>query len=423
MTMREYKLTKAHEKTLRDQAISESEPGPILRDFRVLLDLFGPEGVEAAGKYNLLPLKYIGELDDRLSRPLNLELKRPQLRSHPYLQGLHLLLRASGLGRVEGAGAKSRLVLDPAMLEQWDRLNPTEQYFNLIEAWLRFGRPEMVGESGSYGGDLLTACLLTWKSLPKEGHRFDAKQPQDVYVYGIGRSFYLLALMDLFGLLEVEQPRRPVTPWSPAGVKHAPFGDAFFTAIAAFEFDSIMGRASREVEEEEEEEEEEGALEMPHFGAWQPLFQPYFPEWRENLEFPEPAPREGEFIFRVSLGKVWRLIAMPAKATLDELVALILRSMKFDDDHLYEFTYRDRMGAEVSALHPSMEEGPWADMIPVGTLPLEPGRTMDLLYDFGDSWRFTIKLVRIDPPTAKARSPRIVESHGKAPEQYPNWDE
>ena len=93
-------------------------------------------------------MKFIGELDRRLSRPLHLELKRPQLRSHPYLQGLNLLLRASGLSRVEGTGAKARLVLDPAMRMQWDQLNPTEQYFNLLEAWLRFGRAEMVGETG-----------------------------------------------------------------------------------------------------------------------------------------------------------------------------------------------------------------------------------------------------------------------------------
>ena len=138
--------------------------------------------------------------------------------------------------------------------------------------------------------------------------------------------------------------------------------------------------------------------------------------------------REGTYIFRVSMddfrvspGEVWRLIAVPADATLDDLVNLVLRSVKFDDDHLYELTYRDRLGSNVSALHPAMDEGPWADQILIGTLPMEPGQTMQLLYDFGDSWRFTIKLERIDPDVKK-KTPRILESHGKAPEQYPNWD-
>ena len=134
-------------------------------------------------------------------------------------------------------------------------------------------------------------------------------------------------------------------------------------------------------------------------------------------------PREGRFIFRVSLGKVWRLIAMPADATLVDLVDWVLRSVEFDDqDHLYEFIYRDRLGAEARAFHPAMDEGPWADAIPIGTLPIEPGQTMQLVYDFGDNWKFTIKLERVDPPGGKAKAPRILESHGKAPEQYPDWE-
>ena len=141
-------LPHALKQVLRDQAITDDRPGTVLHDFRMLVDYLRPEGVEAAGQHNMLPMRLIGELDRRLSRPLRLELKmkRPQIRSHPYLQGLNLLLRASALVRVEGIGDKARLVLDPAMLVQWDQLNPTEQYFNLLEAGLRLGRPEMVGD-------------------------------------------------------------------------------------------------------------------------------------------------------------------------------------------------------------------------------------------------------------------------------------
>jgi hypothetical protein len=417
MTMKKYTLTRAQEQCLRDQAITADHPGPVLRDFRVLRDFLEPQGVEAGGKYNLLPVKFLGELDRRLSRPLHLEMKRPQLRSHPYLQGLNLLLRASGLSRVEGSGAKARLVLDMEMVVLWDQLNSTEQYFNLLEAWLRLGRGEMVGERDPCWWGLLPSCLQTWQSLPEKGCRFDPKKPRDVYLHGIGRNFYLLALMDLFGLLEVGQPRRPVTIWNPASLQHLPFGDAVLTLLAA-RFDSLP-------EEEiapEEDEDEEGAPGVPRFGVWQPMFQPYFPEWRANLELPRPEPREGTFIFRVSLGKVWRRIAMPADATLDDLVGWVLRSVNFDSDHLYDFVYRDRLGATVTAVHPEMDEGPWASEILIGTLPLEPGQTMELVYDFGDNWCFTIKLERVEPPGAKVKTPRILERHGKSPDQYPGSD-
>jgi len=84
---------------------------------------------------------------------------------------------------------------------------------------------------------------------------------------------------------------------------------------------------------------------------------------------------------------------------------VILRSVKFDNDHLHEFSYRDRMGARVSVHHPAMDEPPYTDQVKIGTLPLEPGQTMDLTYDFGDNWPFTVKLERIEPPDAKLKAP------------------
>ena len=174
-------------------------------------------------------------------------------------------------------------------------------------------------------------------------------------------------------------------------------------------------------DEDQHDDVAEEGLEIPRFGAWQPLFQPYFPEWRQNLELPEFEPRDGTFIFRVSLGKTcWRSIAMPADTTLGDLVNWILRSVNFDRDHLYEITYRDRMGVTCSASHPAMDEPPYADNISIGSLPLEPGQSMDLMYDFGDNWRFTIKLERVEPPSGKAKpkAPRILEKHGKSPVQY-----
>jgi len=414
--VRDFKLTGAHKQLLRARTIDRDGPGAVLHDFQTLLDFVGPQGVKAAGKYNLLPLDVLDALDQRLSRPLRLGLKRPQLRSHPYLQGLHLLLRASGLTRVEGTGEKARLVVDPAARAAWDRLNPTEQYFTLLEAWLRVGRPEMVGERGGGFGrmpGMFAECLMAWRSIPHEGLQFDLRRPLDVYLpTRLGRDFYQVALMDLFGLVEVDHPNSPVQPWCPASLRHTPFGDAVFTLLSVQVFS--LGRLRRG-------EEDEGAVAGPAFGRWQSLFQPYFPEWRQVWSVPKPEAREGTFVFRVSLGKVWRRIAIPAAQSLDSLVSGVLKSVNFDYDHLYEISYRDRFGATVRVMHPACDEGPWGDEVKVGEVPLEVGQSMNLLYDFGDSWRFTIKLERIEP-AGKRGKPRILESHGKAPEQYPDWE-
>jgi hypothetical protein len=40
----------------------------------------------------------------------------------------------------------------------------------------------------------------------------------------------------------------------------------------------------------------------------------------------------------------------------------------------------------------------------------------------GDNWRVNVQLERIEPSGRKLKTPRIVESKGKSPEQYPVWD-
>src|SRR5207244_8792263 len=123
-----------------DQTIDAEHPGPVLHDFETLLDFIGAAGVPAGGKYNLLPIEAISALDERLSRPLRLKLKRPQLRSHPYLQGLHLLLRASQLVRVTGSGDRARLMPDAVASDAWRQPNATDKYFTLLEARLRVAK-------------------------------------------------------------------------------------------------------------------------------------------------------------------------------------------------------------------------------------------------------------------------------------------
>ncbi len=425
---------------LRNQVVNAESPGTILHDFQVVLDYLGDKGVVAGGKLNLLPMKAIPELDSRLSRPLRLVLKRPQLRSHPYLQGLHLVLRASRLARVEGSGDKARLVLDPFMKAQWEQLNPTEQYFNLLEAMMFQGSPEMVEEKRSYlGGGFLAPCAAAWFKIPEGGEPLRTDDLRFPYYHGVEGDFYLLALMDLFGLVRLEHAGVGTPEWRSTAIQRTPFGDAFFTLLASaagagqeggvsilialLSFSGWGGRRSpapldlpaiARPDEDDEPEERDG------FGVWQPLFQPFFPEWRDNLEFPQEEPCEGVFVFHVSLGKIWRRIAMPAESTLDDLMYWILRSVKFDSDHGYEFRFRDRQGRKLSLGSFESLDG-YAEDFEIGSSSLEPGQTLRLTYDYGASWNFTVKLERIEPPDAKIKAPAILEKHGKAPEQYGDW--
>jgi len=51
-----------------------------------------------------------------------------------------------------------------------------------------------------------------------------------------------------------------------------------------------------------------------------------------------------------------------------------------------------------------------------------PGASLELLYDFGAGWRFTIKLEKVAPKNAEIKAPKILEHHGKSPHQHESRD-
>lgn len=56
-------------------------------------------------------------------------------------------------------------------------------------------------------------------------------------------------------------------------------------------------------------------------------------------------------------------------------------------------------------------------------LDLEVAKKFLYLFDYGDEHRFRVRVHAINPDAAEGDYPRIVESVGEAPEQYPSWDE
>ena len=117
-----------------------------------------------------------------------------------------------------------------------------------------------------------------------------------------------------------------------------------------------------------------------------------------------------------------RRIAIPAALTLSDLASEILGAFDFDHDHLHCFEYKDRFGLIARVNHPYMDESPFTDEVKVGEVQLQPGEAMRYVFDFGDNWQFKVELESIDPPNRAMKHPEVIESHGKAPQQYRDWD-
>lgn len=140
---------------------------------------------------------------------------------------------------------------------------------------------------------------------------------------------------------------------------------------------------------------------------------------------------KGVFVIKVSLpsrrgsARIWRRLAVPHDCTLDDLASVILMAFDFDDDHLYEFQYRDPLGNEQVFNHPRSDDPPFTDEVSLGELNPPPKTKMVFLFDYGDNWEFMITFEKIDPPGSHGKTgrPTLIESHGEAPEQYPDFEE
>ena len=398
------------EETLHQVSIDEHGPGTVLRDFATLLDFIGVDGIKAGGKYHFLPMGRLFELDERMTHPLRPRLKRPQQRSFPHIHGLYLLLRSTMLGVGKGGGSKARLGIDPHMLLIWRELNSTEQYFTLLEAWLLRGNREMLGEScGGWQKGFYGDFVQLFQHIPKRRvHYRDNQARECLFLYSHERLCQF-ALAELFGLVAVErgEPAEGEN-WHIASVARTDFGNALHELLRERFAEFLFGDTGSDGDSE--------------FGQLQSLLGEFFPRWRKSLIFPEAEFRDGVYRFRVSLGRIWRRIVIPATADLDELAQAIINAYHFDGDHLYCFRLRARDGTRLTIAHPYCDDELFTDEVSVGGASMEVGGEFVFHYDFGADWRFKVKLERIDPADSTMDKARITESHGESPPEY-DWDD
>lgn len=401
-----------HQRVLHDQTISENDSGAVLRDFAALLDFIRAREIVLSGKHQLLPMSLLAELNSRLSRTNPVSLKRPQQKSYPYINGLYLLLRASGLSLVENRGSKQLLLLDEDVLRSWHGLNMTERYFTLFGAWLIRGRVEILGED-RYPFSELSRCRDFVQRIPEAGLKVAGdKHAESMLPFQPG--LHNVALLDLFGLISVEHGEpEPGRAWSIARILRTPFGAALFCLLSDI--------SSDEVELWEPWKDQRGEAET--LREFQARLQPFFPEWRETLTLAEIPARDGLHVFKVSLRRAWRRIAIPGEMTLEELSGAILDAFDFDNDHLHLFRYRNRFGIFEKVKHPYTEESPSTAEVKVGELPLRPGSMLEYLFDFGDNWLFEVRLEKLEPTNPKISKPVVIDGRGQAPPQYPNLDD
>jgi len=196
-------LAPADQQTLNDQPIDGDQPGTVLRDFETVLAFIDDHITTVSPKHNLFSMGSLAPLNDQMTHPMQMALKRPQQRAYAHLHALYLLLRATGLAYVTGAENKPRLALDADGLASWRPLNATERYFTLLETWLLRAKSEIIGERPKPFQSPIADWDGFFRRIPDKGLRIagDKKEEERLaYVPGL----LTVAMLELFGLVTVQ---------------------------------------------------------------------------------------------------------------------------------------------------------------------------------------------------------------------------
>jgi hypothetical protein len=424
---------------LAGQQIVPGDPGTILKDIEILLEFVGVDGIPTKSSNASLPSERLPELNAKVGHPIKLALKRALLRDYPNLAGIFILARVMDLLQMKG----NRLVVCPEALEFWLNLNPAERYFALLEALLFQAQSSVLGGAenrwDTQSVDLLVLFLV---QLSDRWRNFDHYEAVRLLGPRGGIPPWKLFALQQLGVIEIRPAEFSARDrsfsggngWIAGGAKLTPWGSAVVWALLGF-----LGESEAEGEgvEQPEAESEFGddadeAGPTVEFGALQRVFRPYFPEWQTVYARPGVDSKlAGTRIFKVELiqwrgewgdGGVWRRLAVPPSASLDDLADAILRAFKLDDDHCYDFRYRDKRGKSRVYNDPRSDEGPFTLDVAVGEMELALRGEMLFTFDYGDNWQFKLRLEQIESGPDGPRKPKVIESAGKAPPQYPQFD-
>jgi hypothetical protein len=142
-----------------------------------------------------------------------------------------------------------------------------------------------------------------------------------------------------------------------------------------------------------------------------------------------PTPRKA-LTFRITHDDFSITIVHPSVHTLEDLAESIIRSVYFDMDHCYgfysnlkrvtpseeEYTLFADIGEEASAHDKGVRTTLLTDVF-------QPKKQMLFLFDYGDDWRFLITCEKIEETKSMFRRPKILNSIGTHPVQYPDYEE
>lgn len=126
-----------------------------------------------------------------------------------------------------------------------------------------------------------------------------------------------------------------------------------------------------------------------------------------------------------------RTIDIKGSSSLEKLARTIIDAYNFDFDHAFGFfdnlnnPYRSNESYTLFADMDDIDTPKNAKGVKKTKLSsaFEAGKTLVFLFDYGDEWIFHVNCSSVGKTDPDIKYPLVIASKGKAPEQYPDYDE
>lgn len=408
---------------------TQDEPTPIVRDFNTFVSYLEDTSFALGEKTGNMPFKHLVALNELMSTPNRENTPRTRQQYYPRLHLFYHLGLAGGLFQRVQSG--SSFVLEPAeRLDDFRSLSDAGKYFFLLET-LYVDCPLGVfnfksRREDSFGAVYGMRFFLEMLSKMEPGKKV-SDMPIRVIVHPLGDLLFLC--LQFFGWYKFVRDTdfggnkswvelKSLTP-SQLGVTISKIlleerPPEIWNLPYCMRVYGMVDYPGQDLEDEKSEY-------VPFVEAFREICE----DGESLISLPRPKRKhvKGNFIFKVSLGDIWRTIAISSEDTLHHLHEVIQDAFRFDDDHLYAFYMDNRKWSDYKFEHPFSEEGPWAHEVLIGDLDLLVNQSILYLFDFGDEWTFDVNLIDIRTDEPLLPEAKITKKKGKSPEQYPYYED
>lgn len=379
----------------------------VLYDFNKLIDYLCVNKPKLTDSKETLPIQAVIDVNNMIKNPFLLS-SRPQQEHCPRINFLYQLVICSNLFVKQFVGKKLELQ-KTEYLDAYNLLTDTEKYFYLLESWWCHFNWKFLYNFSLYNelGDNLVIVVNVMKTnSPDKWINLDnIENPYKIKC--LGRD--LLMSFEYFGLWNVKFNKD-----NPCRYDYCDFimfnktGNEIIEKLYLKRDFNIWNDYTFNFEEKKRSKKK-------FIDAFKTLFDK---GQLENTIKKEKKTIEGNYTFRISYGKVYAIIKVSSKVTLDEFHEMIQEIIEFDNDHLYCFYMDGRDNAFKTYVSPNDDGEKYADYITIEELELYEGQKFEYLFDYGDRWRFTITVEKIEKDEAQIEKPLLVKLNGKFPEQY-----